>query len=50
MCKAGKLIGAEHQLCLAHGVHLAAQGVLYKHPSVTSATMENLQSTETYAE
>ena len=30
MCKVGKLISAEHQLCLAHGVHLAVHDVLYK--------------------
>lgn len=30
MCKVGKLISTEHQLCLAHGVHLAVHDVLYK--------------------
>ena len=29
MCKVGKLISPEHQLCLAHGVHLAVQDTLY---------------------
>ena len=30
MCKVGKLIGVQHQLCLAHGIHLAVHDVLYK--------------------
>ena len=30
ICKVGKLISTEHQLCLAHGVHLAVHDVLYK--------------------
>jgi hypothetical protein len=30
MCKVGRLIDAEHQLCLAHGIQLAVLDVLYK--------------------
>ena len=30
MCKVGKLIDVQHQLCLAHGIHLAVHDVLYK--------------------
>ena len=40
MCKVGKLLGAEHQLCLAHGVHLAVHDVLYKRTPPTAASME----------
>jgi hypothetical protein len=29
MCKVGKLVSREHQLCYAHGIHLAVQDVLY---------------------
>jgi len=29
MCKVGKLIGVQHQPCLAHGIHLAVHDVLY---------------------
>jgi hypothetical protein len=31
MCKVGKLIEAEQQLCYAHGIQLAVLDVLYKH-------------------
>jgi hypothetical protein len=34
MRKAGRLISAEHQLCLAHGIHLAVLDVLYKKRNV----------------
>jgi len=34
----GKFISAEHQLCLAHGVHLAVHDVLYKRISRNSST------------
>lgn len=30
MCKVGRLMSAEHQVCLAHGIHLAVLDVLYK--------------------
>lgn len=31
MCKVGKLIEAEQQLCLAHGIQLAVLDVFYRH-------------------
>lgn len=30
MCRVGKLLSAEHQQCIVHGIHLAVQDVLYK--------------------
>ena len=39
MVKFGKSIPCEHQLCYAHGIHLAAYGALYeKNATVISAT------------
>ena len=29
MCKMGKLLPCEHQLCTSHGIHLAVTGCLY---------------------
>lgn len=34
MIKVGKLIDAEHQLCFAHGIHLAVCDVLYSKKTV----------------
>jgi len=50
MRKVGKLIGAEHQLCLAHGVHLAVQDVLYKRIDRTSITEASVECTGTEAD
>ena len=33
MQKVGRLIGTHHQLCLAHGIHLAVAKILYKRGS-----------------
>lgn len=42
MEKVGRLTDAEHQLCLAHGIHLAVIEVLYKKPTVvTTQSGEN---------
>lgn len=49
MVKVGKLIAAEHQLCYAHGVHLAVQDVLYKRRDVnviSPTDMPDLPETE----
>lgn len=34
MCKVGRLIDSEHQICLAHGIQLARLDVLYKNKSL----------------
>jgi hypothetical protein len=46
MCKVGKLISGEHQLCYAHGIHLAVQDVLYKKPSTGGLGMGCQQENE----
>lgn len=40
MTKVGKLISAEHQLCWAHGVHLAVHDVIYKRRAVSGTAVE----------
>jgi hypothetical protein len=34
MCRVGRLLSAEHQQCIVHGIHLAVQDVLYKGPGL----------------
>lgn len=40
MCKVGKLISGEHQLCYAHGIHLAVQDVLYKKVNTSGSEVD----------
>jgi len=38
MCRVGRLMSAEHQLCIVHGIHLAVQDILYKGPGLRGST------------
>ena len=40
MCRVGKLLSAEHQQCIVHGIHLAVQDVLYKATSESTLPAE----------
>jgi hypothetical protein len=44
MTKVGKLISAEHQLCWAHGVHLAVHDVIYKRRSASNTVAESSEA------
>jgi len=41
MLKVGKLVNTEHQLCFAHGIHLAVCDVLYKKKNVRDESTAN---------
>lgn len=38
MCRVGRLMSAEHQQCIVHGIHLAVQDILYKGPGLRGST------------
>jgi hypothetical protein len=41
MLKVGKLIAAEHQVCFAHGIHLAVCDVLYNKKNLDESKNES---------
>lgn len=47
MVKFGKLVECEHQLCYAHGIHLAVCDVLYKKQKPSTSLAVPLEETET---
>jgi hypothetical protein len=50
MCRVGRLMSAEHQLCIVHGIHLVVQDILYKGPGLRGSTAaEQLQMTKVTA-
>lgn len=44
MCKFGRISGVEHQLCYAHGLHLAVSDVIYKNQLLEYAPTETCSS------